>query len=152
MNESTWMSKNVPKLHQSHEITSSYINIFTYEDKKFKLAKTRRKTELLSENEPTSPMRRTWNLYASRHFGADFEVVLEVKIKWRIARWKSLPVQFPTQVEFLNLVSIFPSKNQISQHCFLCVQKVAERSILGCFWPFRQPKTCQNLWVMGRHA
>ena len=50
MNESVYMSKNVPKLHKSHEITSSYIKIFTFEDEKVKLAKTRQKIELLSEN------------------------------------------------------------------------------------------------------
>ena len=55
VNESTWMSKNVPKLHQSHEITSFYINSCTYEDKQFKLAQTSRKTELLSENQAKIP-------------------------------------------------------------------------------------------------
>ena len=55
MNESTYMNKNVPKLHQSHEITSSDINSFTFEDKKVKLAKTRRKIELLNENNAKIP-------------------------------------------------------------------------------------------------
>ena len=97
---------------------------------------------------PNFPMRRTWNLYALRHFEADFEGLPGVQIECRISRWKAIPVYFATQVEFMNLVAIFPSKNEFSQHCFLCVQKGAERSFLGCFWPLRQPKNCKNIDVI----
>ena len=73
-------------------------------------------------------MRRTQNLYAQHNF----EALPEVQIELMIARWKSLPIYFPTQVEFLDLDVIFPSKNSISQD-FMWVQKVAVRSFLGCF-------------------
>ena len=146
MNESTSMSKNFQKLHQ---ITSIFLHV---EVRKSNWPKLGEKQSYWVKNEPKSPMRRAWNLYVSRQFGADFEGLPGGHIECMIACWKSLPVYFPTQVEFLNLVSIWPSKNEFSQHCFLCVQKGAERSFLGCFWPLRQPKTCQNIWVMGRHA
>ena len=51
-------------------------------------------------------MRRAQNLHASRHFQAQFEAPPEVKIELMIARWKSQPIYFPTQVEFIDLVSI----------------------------------------------
>ena len=80
-------------------------------------------------------MRRARNLYALRYLEADFEGFPEVQIERMIACLKALHAYFPTQVEFLDLVAIFPSKSSISQHFFLCVQKVAERSFLGCFDP-----------------
>ena len=148
MNLLTWVKicQNYIKIH---EITSNYINIFTFEDKKVKLAKSN--LSYWVKKEPKFPMRRAWNLYASCQFGANFEGLPGVQIEHGIARWKDLPVYFPTQLEFMNFVVICPSKNQISQHCFLCVQKGAERSFLGCFWPFWKPKTYQNLLAMGRH-
>ena len=36
-------------------------------------------------------------------FEADFEVAPDIQIELMIARWKSLDVGYPTQVEFLNL-------------------------------------------------
>ena len=36
-------------------------------------------------------------------FQADFEVAPDIQIELMIARWKALDVDFPTQVEFLNL-------------------------------------------------
>ena len=66
-------------------------------------------------------MRRAQKLNVSRHFEPVFEALPEVKIELMIARWKYLPVYFPTQVEFLDLVSICPSKSSISQDWFLCV-------------------------------
>ena len=85
-------------------------------------------------------MRRAQKLNASRHFGGDFEALKKFKIECMIARWKSLDVCYPTQVEFLNLDFICPSKTAISQDWFLLVQKVAEMPFLECFWPFTQPR------------
>ena len=68
-------------------------------------------------------------LCALCHFGA-LEGVQNV-LKW--ACWKSCLVYFLTQLEFLNLVLICPSKSSFSQDCFLCVKKVAERPFLGVF-------------------
>ena len=79
-------------------------------------------------------MSRAQNLYASHHFGADFEAPLEVEIELMIAFWKALPVYFPTQVEFLDLVSICPSKCPISQDYFLCVKIGVVRSFFECFF------------------
>ena len=78
-------------------------------------------------------MRCAQKLNASHHFEPVFEALPEVQIELMIARWKSLPVYFPTQVEVLNLDVIYPSKNLISQDWFLCVQKVAERPFSRCF-------------------
>ena len=78
-------------------------------------------------------MRRAQKLNASRHFGADFEALTEVQIRLMIARWKYLYVYYPTQVEFLDLDVIFPSKTAISQDWFLLVQKVEKRQFLECF-------------------
>ena len=78
-------------------------------------------------------MRRAQILYASCHFGADFEALPEVQIESKIACWKDLPVYFPTLVEFLDLDVIFPSKTSISQDCFLCVKIRAVRSFFECF-------------------
>ena len=78
-------------------------------------------------------MRCAQILYASLHFGSDFKALIEVKIEPEIAIWKALPVYFPTQVEFLDLVSICPSKCPISQDCFLCVKIGAVRSFLSVF-------------------
>ena len=143
MNLLEWvkMWKNYIKVLKLHQFTSRAVHM------KMKKSNWPRLGEKLSywlKTRPNFPMRRAWNLYVLRHFEADFEGLPEFQIECRISRWKYIPVYFPTQVEFLNFVSIFPSKNQISQRCFLCVQKVAERSFLGCFLPFRQPKTCQN--------
>lgn len=85
-------------------------------------------------------------LYALCHFGAGFEAPSEVTIEPKCSCWKALPVCFPTQVEFLNLVPIFPSKNSISQDCFLCVKLGVERSFLGCFWPPEDSKLAQISW------
>jgi len=84
------------------------------------------------------------NLCASRYFGAVFEALAKVQIALRLACWKSLPVYFLTEVEFFNLVSIFPSKSAFSQDCFLCVQKGAVRSFFACFLTFWGPKPCPN--------
>ena len=78
-------------------------------------------------------MRRAQFLYAYHNFGDDFEALPEVQIELMIARWKSLDVYYPTQVEFLDLDVIFPSKTVISQEWFLLVKKVAERPFLKCF-------------------
>ena len=78
-------------------------------------------------------MRRAQILYASRHFGGDFEALSKVEIELMITLWKALDVCYPTQVEFFNLDVIFPSKTAISQDWFLLVQKVAERPFLECF-------------------
>lgn len=56
-----------------------------------------------------------------------------------LACWKSCPVYFPTQLEFLNLKLIFPSKTSFSQDCYLCFKKVAESPFLGVFWPLGGP-------------
>ena len=48
-------------------------------------------------------MRCAQILYASCHFGADFEALHEVQIELMIARWKYEDVYIPTQVEFGNL-------------------------------------------------
>ncbi len=66
--------------------------------------------------------------------------------KW--ACWKGLDVYFPTQVEFLNLVSICPSKMAISQDCFLCVKKVAESHFLLVFWPSGGSKLGEISWYL----
>ena len=55
-------------------------------------------------------MRRAPKLYVTCEFGPAFGALPEVKIKLMIARWKSLDVFYPTQVEFFNLELIFPSK------------------------------------------
>ena len=81
-------------------------------------------------------MRRAQILYALRHFGADFEALLEVQFEPKIARWKSLPVRFLAHVEFLDLVSIFPSISQISEDCFLCLKIGVVRSFFECFLNF----------------
>ena len=78
-------------------------------------------------------MRRAQKLNASRHFEPVFEALPEVQIELMIARWKALSIYYPTQVEFLDLDVIFPSKTSISQDWFLLVQKVAERPFLVCF-------------------
>ena len=72
-------------------------------------------------------MRRAQKLYAPCYFGPIFKALPEVKIELIIARWKSMDVCYPTQVEFSNLEVIFPSKTSFSQDYFLLVQKVAER-------------------------
>ena len=144
MNLLTWvkMCQNYIKDMKLHQFTS---RVWHLDMKKSNWPKIGEKLRYWVKTRPKFPMRRAWNLYALRHFEGDFEGLPEVQSECRIARWKYLPVYFPTQVEFLNLVAICPSKNEFSQHFFLCVQKVAERLILGCFWPFRQPKTCQNI-------
>ena len=71
---------------------------------------------------------------------ASFEALPEVQIEPKIAFWKALPVYFPTQMKFLDLAIICPSKTSFSQDCFLWVQKVAERSFLACFWPLGNPE------------
>ena len=62
----------------------------------------------------------------------------QIEQKWSC--WKGLWVYFPTQLEFLNLVVIFPSKIAISQDCFLCVKNVAESHFLLVFWLSGGPK------------
>ena len=86
-------------------------------------------------------MRHAKKLNVSCHFGGAFEALSKDKIDLMIARWKALDVYYPTQVEFLDLDVISPTKIAISQDWFLLVQKVAERPFSRCFWPFRQPKT-----------
>ena len=78
-------------------------------------------------------MRRARKLNAPRHFEPSFGGLHEVQIELMIALWKALSVCYPTQVEFLDLDVIFPSKTAISQAWFLLVQKVAERPFLECF-------------------
>ena len=78
-------------------------------------------------------MRCAQKLNASRHFEPIFEELPEVQIELMIACWKGLDVYYPTQVEFLDLDVICPSKTAISQDWFLLVQKVAERPFLECF-------------------
>ena len=82
-------------------------------------------------------------LCASCHFETEFEALLEVQIEPKWTCWKVMPVYFPTQVEFLNLVPICPSKTSISQGCFLCVKLGTERSFLTCFWPPEDSKLAQ---------
>ena len=77
---------------------------------------------------------------ASRHFGACFGALSGVQNVPKCTCWKAYPVYFPTQLEFLKLKLICPSKTSFSQDCFLCVQKVAERPFLGVFWPLGGPK------------
>ena len=72
-------------------------------------------------------MRHAPKLYAPRDFGPTFGALFGIKIKLMIACWKALDVFYPTQVEFLNLELIFPSKTAFSHKYFLLVQKVAER-------------------------
>ncbi len=79
----------------------------------------------------------------SRYFGADLEVLPCVQMRQKRACWKGWDVYFPTQVEFLNLVIICPSKIAISQDCFLCVKKVAESHFLLVFWLSGGPKLRQ---------
>ena len=79
------------------------------------------------------PTRRALILNMSRAFGASFEALPGVQMRQTWACWKDLDVYFPTQVECLNLVAIFPSKIAISQDCFLCVKKVAESHFLLFF-------------------
>ena len=95
--------------------------------------KNRRIAELNSEKQAKILYAPRQNLYALRHFGADFEALPKVQIEPKIGNWKSLPVYFPTQVEFLNLDVIFPSKTSIYQDCFLCVKIGAVRSFFECF-------------------
>ena len=137
---------------KSHEITSNYIKGFTCGSKKVKPAKTRQKIELLSEKWAKIPNASHLKSLCIMPLWSQF---------WR-------PFQCPNWVQDSSLeISAyllsnpsgisefgfhFPSKNEFSQHYFLCVLKGAERSILGCFWPFWRLKTYQNLWVMGRHA
>ena len=78
-------------------------------------------------------MRRAQKLNVSRPFDLIFEALPEVQIELMIARWKSLDVYYPTQVELLDFDVIFPSKTSISQDWFLLVQKVAERPFSRCF-------------------
>ena len=66
-------------------------------------------------------MRRARKLNALHHFDPVFEALSEVQIELIIARWRALSVFFPTQVEFLDLDFIFPSKTSISEEWFLCV-------------------------------
>ena len=82
---------------------------------------------------PTFSMRRAKKLNALRHFEPVFEALPEVQIELMIARWKALDVYYPTQVEFLDLDVICPSKTAISQDWLLLVQKVAERPFSRCF-------------------
>ena len=90
-----------------------------------KLVKTGRNFELEGEKLAKILNVQRPNLYAQRTFQADFEALPEVQIEFMIARWKSLSVYYPTQVEFIELVSIFPSKIAIAQDWFLLVKKVA---------------------------
>ena len=62
------------------------------------MVKNGRIAELSSEKQAKILYAPRQNLYASRHFGADFEALPEVQIEPKIAHWKSLPVYFPTQV------------------------------------------------------
>ena len=66
-------------------------------------------------------MCRAKKLNAPCHFDLVCEALPEVQIELMIASWKALPVYFLTQVEFLDLDVICPSKNSISQDWFLCV-------------------------------
>jgi len=72
-------------------------------------------------------------LCASCYFGAYFGALADVQNVTKWACWKDLPVYFPTQLEFLNLVLICPSKYLFSQDYFVCVKKVAERPFLSVF-------------------
>ena len=72
-------------------------------------------------------MRRAQKLYALCYFGPIFGALPKVQIELMIARWKSLDVFYPTQVEFFNLDVIFRIKTAISQDWFFLLQKVAER-------------------------
>ena len=78
-------------------------------------------------------MRCAKKLNASRHFEPIFEALTEVQIELMITFGKAIYVYYPTEVEFLDLDVIFPSKTAISQDWFLLVQKVAERPFLECF-------------------
>ena len=104
------------KLHQDRSIITS----------KSETSQTGRISKLKSKN---------WAkiLYAPCHFEPISGALPEVQTEIMIDRWKSMPIYFPTQVEFLDLDVIFPSKPSISQDWFLCVQKVAERPFLECF-------------------
>ena len=82
---------------------------------------------------PNFSMRHARKLNALCHFEPIFWALPEAKIDLMIARWKTLSVCYPTQVEFFNLEFIFSSKTAISQDWFLLVQKVAERPFLECF-------------------
>ena len=94
-----------------------------------KLVKTSRNPELKGENCAEKPC-------APCAFPPTFGALPGIQIELTIARWKYLDVYLPTQVEFSNLVSIFPSKSAFSQDCFLCVQKGAVRSFFACFFTF----------------
>ena len=67
------------------------------------------------------------------------------------ACWKDLFVYFHEQIKFLNLVSIFPSKSEFSQHCFLCGQKGAERAFFEVFLTLLEAenstKLSSNFWA-----
>ena len=94
-----------------------------------KLVKTGRSPELKGENCAEKPC-------APRAFPPTFGALPGIQIQLTIAHWKGLDVYFPTQVEFSNLVSIFPYKSAFSKDCFLCVQKGAVRSFFAFFLTF----------------
>ena len=86
-------------------------------------------------------MRRAQNLYAYHIFGADFEALPEVQIELMIAHLKALSVYYPTQVEFLYLDVIFPSKNCILPRLLPVGAKGGRKVIFGMFLTLRQPRT-----------
>jgi len=53
-------------------------------------------------------------LCASRYFGSYFGALAGVQNVPKWAFWKAPPVYFPTPLEFLNFVFIFPSKSSFS--------------------------------------
>ena len=69
-------------------------------------------------------------------FAATFEWVPLVQIRCKMAHWKAWSVYFPSQVDFRNLVLIWPLKNHFSQGHFLQLKKWAESQFLGVFWAF----------------
>lgn len=91
-------------------------------------------------------MGRAQFLNGSRTFGGIFEALIGVQMRQKWDFWKFLDVYFPTQVEFLNLVVICPSKIAISQDCFLCVKNVAESHFLLVFWLSGGPKLDEISW------
>ena len=79
-----------------------------------------------------------WKFW-SRPFTAVFEWVPLVQIRCKMAHWKAWPVYFASQVEFLNLVLIWPLKNHFSQGHFLQLKKWAESHFFDVFWAFGGP-------------
>lgn len=132
-----------------HQITSCLVKNHMKEWNWWKLAEIPSwKVKTVLRN----PVRRAPEPYALRAFPPVFGALPGIQIELMIARWKGMDVYFPTQVEFSNLVSIFPSKSAFSQDCFLCVQKGAVRSFFTCFLTFWGPKVWWNALTITEHV